>query len=178
MAVARTVTLRDIRRIIHVDMDAFYASVEQRDDPRLRGRPIAIGGGPSGRGVVMTASYEARPFGVRSAMSSAKASRLCPDLLFVRPNMRKYVEESKKIRAIFDEATDCVEPLSLGEAFLDVTETHLDLPTATDVAQHIRRRIRDELGLTASAGVAPFKYVAKIASDYRKPDGLTVVPPV
>lgn len=166
-----------MRRIVHVDMDAFYASVEQRDDPSLRGRPVVVGGSPDGRGVVAAASYEARTFGVRSAMASAKASRLCPDLVFVRPDFAKYKAVSGQLRAILDDYTDLVEPLSLDEAYLDVTHPKRDLGSATAIAKEIRQRVRDELHLTVSAGVGPSKLVAKIASDVRKPDGLTVVPP-
>ena len=166
-----------VRKIIHLDMDAFYASVEQRDDPTLRGVPVAVGGGPGGRGVVAAASYEARKFGVRSAMPSSRAARLCPTLRFVRPRMSVYVAVSKQIRAIFKEVTDVIEPLSLDEAYLDVTENKLDMDSATEVAEYLRRRIREELQLTSSAGVSHLKFVAKIASAYRKPDGLTVVSP-
>ncbi len=166
-----------VRKIIHLDMDAFYASVEQRDNPELRGVPVAVGGGPGGRGVVAAASYEARKYGVRSAMPSSRAARLCPPLRFVRPRMSVYVAVSKEIRAIFEDVTDTIEPLSLDEAYLDVTENKLGLQSATEVAQYLRRRIRDELQLTSSAGVSHLKFVAKIASAYQKPDGLTVVPP-
>jgi DNA polymerase-4 len=165
------------RKFLHVDMDAFYASVEQRDDPTLRGRPVAVGGSPDGRGVVMAASYEARKFGVRSAMPAGKARRLCPDLLFVRGDFRKYKAVSAQMHAILADYTDLVEAVSLDEAYLDVTENHAGLPFASTVASAIRRRIREELDLTASAGVAPVKFVAKIASDWRKPNGLTVIPP-
>ena len=166
-----------VRRILHVDMDAFFASVEQRDHPELRGRPIAVGGTPGGRGVVAAASYEARTFGVRSAMSAGKALRLCPDLTFVRPRFEAYKAASAEVFSIFRSITPLVEGLSLDEAFLDVTDHLDDHGTARATAQHIRTRIREELGLTASAGVAPLKFVAKIASGYRKPDGLTVVAP-
>lgn len=166
-----------VRRILHVDMDAFFASVEQRDNPELRGRPIVVGGSPEGRGVVAAASYEARRYGIRSAMSAAKAVRLCPPLGFVRPRFSVYKAVSHTVFTIFRSITPHVEGLSLDEAFLDVTD-HLDgFGTARAVAEHIRTRIREEVGLTASAGVAPLKFVAKIASGYRKPDGLTVVPP-
>lgn len=165
------------RKILHVDMDAFFASVEQRDDPSLRGRPVVVGGTPEGRGVVSTASYEARRYGIRSAMPAAKARRLCPHAVFVRGDFRRYREASTAMRAIFADYTDHIEPLSLDEAYLDVTENKAGLRYASEVAATIRRRIRDELGLTASAGVAPVKFVAKIASDHRKPDGLTVIPP-
>jgi DNA polymerase-4 len=158
-------------------MDAFYASVEQRDDPSLRGRPIVVGGDPDGRGVVATASYEARKFGLHSAMPASQARRLCPECIFVRPNMAKYRAVSKQIRAVFHEATDLVEPLSLDEAYLDVTVNKLGFEFARDVAKHIRQRIWDETQLTASAGVAPNKLVAKVASDLRKPGGMVIVPP-
>jgi DNA polymerase-4 len=164
-------------KIIHVDMDAFYASVEQRDHPEWRGRPLVVGGSPEGRGVIASASYEARKFGIRSAMSSAKAIRLCPDLVFVRPNISHYVEVSRQIREIFLSVTPKVEPLSLDEAYLDVTENLLNDPLASRIAKHIKARIFNELGLTASAGVGPNKFIAKVASDLKKPDGLVVVPP-
>lgn len=163
------------RKIIHVDMDAFYASVEQRDFPELRGKPLAVGGGH--RGVVAAASYEARAFGVRSAMPSLTASRLCPELLFVKPRFDAYRSVSRQIRAIFADYTDLVEPLSLDEAYLDVTEDRLGLGTARAIAEDIRTRIRSETGLTASAGVSYCKFIAKLASDHRKPDGLTVITP-
>jgi DNA polymerase-4 len=166
---------RPIRKIIHVDMDAFYASVEQRDDPSLRGQPVAVGGGH--RGVVAAASYEARKFGVRSAMPSVSAKRRCPELVFVKPRFDVYRSVSQQIRSIFADYTDLVEPLSLDEAYLDVTEDRCGLGTARAVAEDIRRRIRDETGLTASAGVSYCKFIAKVASDYRKPDGLTVITP-
>ena len=163
------------RKIIHVDMDAFYASVEQRDDPSLKGKPVAVGGGH--RGVVMAASYEARKYGVRSAMPSVTAKRLCPELIFVRTRFDVYRAVSQQIRAIFLDYTDLVEPLSLDEAYLDVTEDRRGLGTARAVAEDIRRRIREETELTASAGVSYCKFIAKLASDYRKPDGLTVITP-
>lgn len=160
------------RKIIHIDMDAFYASVEQRDNARYRGRPIAVGyDGP--RGVVATASYEARPYGVRSAISSALAKRLCPELIFVPARFDVYKAVSQQIRGIFGDYTELVEPLSLDEAFLDVTHTR----SATLVAREIKARIQSETGLTASAGISVNKMLAKIASDYRKPDGLFVIPP-
>jgi DNA polymerase-4 len=165
------------RRIIHLDMDAFYASVEQRDDPGLRGRPVAVGGPAAGRGVVAAASYEARAFGVRSAMPMARALRQCPELVVLRPDFARYREASRRVMAILRSVTPLVEPLSLDEAYLDVTENAWGLPLATDVARELKRRIRAELALTASAGVAPNKFLAKIASGWRKPDGLTVVPP-
>jgi DNA polymerase-4 len=165
------------RRIIHVDMDAFYASVEQRDRPELRGRPVAVGGSPAARGVVMAASYEARPFGVRSAMPMARAVRLCPDLEIVRPDFRKYRAASQAVFGIFQSVTPLVEPLSLDEAYLDVTENAWQEPLGVTVARRIKARVREETGLTASAGVAPNKFLAKIASAWRKPDGLTVIAP-
>lgn len=164
------------RKIIHVDMDAFYASVEQMDNPELKGKPLAVGGSEV-RGVVSAASYEARKFGVRSAMSGYMAKKLCPELIFVRPRFDRYKEISKKIRKIFLEYTDLVEPLSLDEAYLDVTENKKGNPSATLLAQEIRRRILDEVGLTASAGISVNKFVAKIASDYHKPNGQKTVNP-
>ena len=164
-----------IRKIIHVDMDAFYASVEQRDDASLRGQPVAVGGRQ--RGVVMAASYEARKFGVRSAMASVTAKRLCPDLVFVRPRFDVYKEVSQQIRAIFLDYTPLVEPLSLDEAYLDVTTNLKNIPLASDIAREIRARILEVTGLTASAGVSYNKFLAKLASDYRKPNGQTVIPP-
>jgi DNA polymerase-4 len=166
---------RPPRKIIHVDMDAFYASVEQRDDPSLKGKPVAVGGGH--RGVVTAASYEARPFGVRSALPSVTAKRLCPDLIFVKPRFDVYRAVSQQIRAIFFSYTDLVEPLSLDEAYLDVTEDRLGLGSARAIAEDIRRRIREECELTASAGVSYCKFIAKLASDHRKPDGLCVITP-
>ena len=164
------------RKIIHVDMDAFYASVEQRDNPELRGKPIAVGGsGP--RGVLTTASYEARPFGVRSAMPGAKARRLCPELIFVKPRFEAYREVSQKVRTIFERFTDIIQPLSLDEAYLDVTRNKVGIASATYIAQEIRRMIEEETGLTASAGVSYNKLIAKLASDQNKPDGLCVVTP-
>ena len=166
-----------IRKIVHVDMDAFFAAVEQRDDPSLRGRPVVVGGPPNSRGVVATCSYEARRFGIHSAMPSSQAGRLCPHAVFIKPRIKHYVAVSRQIRAIFDETTDLVEPLSLDEAYLDVTDNHLGEPLAGKVAKHVKRRITQETGLTASAGVGPSKFVAKVASDLRKPDGLVIVPP-
>jgi DNA polymerase-4 len=163
------------RKIIHVDMDAFYASVEQRDDPALRGRPVAVGGGH--RGVVAAASYEARVFGVRSAMPSVTASRKCPDLVFVKPRFEVYRAVSQQIRAIFADYTEHVEPLSLDEAYLDVTEDIRGLGSARAIAEEIRARIFAETGLTASAGVSYCKFIAKLASDHNKPDGLCVITP-
>jgi DNA polymerase-4 len=166
---------RPTRKIIHVDMDAFYASVEQRDDPELRGKPVAVGG--QHRGVVMAASYEARRFGVRSAMPSVTAKRRCPELIFVKSRFDVYRAVSQQIRAIFLDYTGLVEPLSLVEAYLDVTEDRHRLGTARAIAEDIRRRIREETGLTASAGVSYCKFIAKLASDHRKPDGLCVITP-
>ena len=166
-----------VRRIIHVDMDAFYASVEQRDDPSLAGKPLAVGGQPNQRGVVAAASYEARAFGVHSAMSMAQAVRLCPSLTIVRPNFARYKAASQQVFAIFREVTPLVEPLSLDEAYLDVTENAWQEPLATPVARRLKERILAETGLTASAGVAPNKFLAKIASGWKKPDGLTVISP-
>ncbi len=166
---------RPLRKIIHVDMDAFYASVEQRDDPSLKGRPVAVGGGH--RGVVAAASYEARTYGVRSAMPSITAKRRCPEIVFVKPRFDVYRAVSQQIRTIFADYTDLIEPLSLDEAYLDVTEDRHCLGSARAIAEDIRRRIRAETGLTASAGVSYCKFIAKLASDYRKPDGLTVITP-
>jgi DNA polymerase-4 len=165
------------RKIIHVDMDAFYASVEQRDRPELKGRPVVVGGSPDGRGVVASASYEARKFGIRSAMSAAKAYRMCPHAVFVYPDFSRYKAASQKIHEIFERYTDKIEPLSLDEAFLDVTRNTIDEPLARKIAERIKHEIRTETGLTASAGVAPNKFVAKLACEHRKPDGLVVVPP-
>jgi DNA polymerase-4 len=164
------------RKIIHVDMDAFYASVEQMDHPELKGKPLAVGGSEV-RGVVSAASYEARKFGVRSAMSGVQAKRNCPDLIFVRPRFDRYKEISQKIRKIFHDYTDLVEPLSLDEAYLDVTQNKKGNPSATLIAQEIRKRIFEEVGLTASAGISVNKFVAKIASDYNKPNGQKTVNP-
>ena len=165
-----------IRKIVHVDMDAFYASVEQRDDPNLRGRPVVVAW-RGNRSVVCAASYEARRFGVRSAMPAVRAERLCPEAIFVPPDFTRYKAVSQAVREIFLRHTDLIEPLSLDEAYLDVTENKTDLPTATRVAKEIRRQIYEELQLTASAGVAPNKFLAKIASDWRKPNGLFVIQP-
>ena len=165
-----------LRKIIHVDMDAFFASVEQRDNPELRGKPVAVGGS-SGRGVVAAASYEARRFGVRSAMPSVTAKRLCPDLIFCKSRFDVYREVSQQIRAIFRHHTDLVEPLSLDEAYLDVTEDKLGIGSATRIAELIRQEIRAKTRLTASAGVSYNKFLAKIASDQNKPDGLCVIRP-
>ncbi|MCE6987786.1 DNA polymerase IV [Dyadobacter sp. CY323] len=165
------------RKIIHIDMDAFYASVEQRDFPEYRGKPLAVGGSPTGRGVVATASYEARKFGVRSAMSSRIAINLCPDIIFVYPRFEVYKAVSRSIREIFSRYTDLIEPLSLDEAYLDVTEDKLGIGSAMEIAARIKKEIREELQLTASAGVSINKFVAKIASDINKPDGLTFIGP-
>ena len=165
-----------IRKIIHVDMDAFYASVEQRDDPALQGRPVAVGHGAA-RGVVAAASYEARAFGVHSAMASVTALRKCPDLVFVRPRFEIYRAVSAQIREIFAEYTDLIEPLSLDEAYLDVTANRRGLPTASETAREIRARIKEVTGLNASAGISYCKFLAKLASDQRKPNGQFVVPP-
>ncbi|PLK24020.1 DNA polymerase IV [Porphyrobacter sp. TH134] len=165
-----------LRKIIHVDMDAFFASVEQRDDPALQGKPVAVGGS-GGRGVVAAASYEARKFGVRSAMPSVTAQRLCPDLIFVRPRFDAYKEASRQIRRVFEHYTPIIEPLSLDEAYLDVTEDRLGIGSATRIAQLIRQEIRAKTRLTASAGVSYNKFLAKLASDQNKPDGLCVIRP-
>lgn len=165
-----------LRKIIHIDMDAFFASVEQRDNPELRGKPIAVGHGEA-RGVVAAASYEARKFGVRSAMPSLKAKKLCPDLIFVRGRMDVYSEVSEQIHKIFNRYTDLIEPISLDEAFLDVTVNKQNIDLAVDIAKSIKEEIFDELGLVASAGVSYNKFLAKIASDYRKPDGLCTIHP-
>ena len=165
-----------LRKIIHVDMDAFFASVEQRDHPELRGKPVAVGGA-GGRGVVAAASYEARKFGVRSAMPSVTARRLCPDLIFVRPRFEVYKDVSRQIRSVFRHHTDLVEPLSLDEAYLDVTTDKLGIGSATRIAELIRQEIRAKTRLTASAGVSYNKFLAKIASDQNKPDGLCVIRP-
>ncbi len=165
-----------LRKIIHVDMDAFFASVEQRDNPELKGKPVAVGGA-SGRGVVAAASYEARKFGVRSAMPSVTASRLCPDLIFVRPRFEAYKEASRQIRRVFEHYTPIIEPLSLDEAYLDVTDDRLGIGSATRIAELIRQEIRAKTRLTASAGVSYNKFLAKLASDQNKPDGLCVIRP-
>jgi len=166
-----------MRRILHIDMDAFYASVEQRDNPSLRGRPVAVGGDPTVRGVVAAASYEARKFGVRSAIPMSRAVRLCPSLVIVRPDFHKYRSVSQQVFAIFKEVTPLVEGLSLDEAYLDVTENSFNEPLGVTVARRIKERIKEVTHLTASAGVAPNKFLAKIASGWKKPDGLTVVAP-
>jgi DNA polymerase-4 len=164
------------RKIVHVDMDAFYASVEQRDDPSLRGRPVVVAWRGK-RSVVCAASYEARRYGVRSAMPAVTAERLCPEAIFIPPDFVRYKAVSQAVRAIFQRHTDAIEPLSLDEAYLDVTENKTGLPTATLVAKTIRQQIREELNLTASAGIAPNKFLAKIASDWKKPDGQFVIQP-
>ena len=165
-----------LRKIVHIDMDAFYTSVEQRDDPLLRGKPVVVAW-RGNRSVVCAASYEARSFGVRSAMPAIRAERLCPSAVFLPPDFPRYRAVSRLVREIFRRHTDLVEPISLDEAYLDVTENKTGLPTATRVARAIREQIREELNLTASAGVAPNKFLAKIASDWRKPDGLFVIQP-
>jgi DNA polymerase IV len=165
-----------MRKIIHIDMDAFYASVEQLDDPLLRGKPVVVAW-RGNRSVVCAASYEARRFGIRSAMPATRAERLCPDAIFIPPNFTRYRAVSRLTREIFSRHTDLIEPLSLDEAYLDVTDNKTGLPTATRVARTIREQIRQELNLTASAGVAPNKFLAKIASDWNKPDGLFVIQP-
>ena len=166
-----------MRKIIHVDMDAFYASVEQRDNPAIRGKPVAVGGDPTQRGVVAAASYEARKFGVRSAIPMSRAVRLCPQLVIVRPDFQKYRSVSQQVFAIFKDVTPLVEGLSLDEAYLDVTENSFNEPLGVNVARRIKDRITEVTRLTASAGVAPNKFLAKIASGWKKPDGLTVVAP-
>ncbi len=170
--------MKKMRKIIHVDMDAFYASVEIRDNPSLRGKPVIVGGMPNTRGVVCTCSYEARKFGVRSAMPAARAHQLCPRGIFLHPRFDVYSEVSRRIRRIFFDYTDLVEPLSLDEAYLDVTDNKRGIPYATRIAREIKERIfRETGGLTASAGVSFNKFFAKVASDMHKPDGLTVIPP-
>ena len=164
------------RKIVHIDMDAFYASVEQRDDPQLRGKPVIVAW-RGNRSVVCAASYEARKFGVRSAMPAVRAERLCPNAVFRPPDFPRYRAVSRQVRDVFHRHTDLIEPLSLDEAYLDVTENKTGLPTATQVARTIREQIRTELQLTASAGVAPNKFLAKIASDWEKPNGLFVIQP-
>ena len=166
------------RKIIHIDMDAFYASVEQRDNTELRGKAIAVGGSPEGRGgVVATASYEARQFGVRSAMPSKRALQLCPHIIFIRPRFEVYKEVSTQVREIFRRYTDIIEPLSLDEAYLDVTVDKPQIGSAITIAENIRSAIKNELQLTASAGISINKFVAKIASGMKKPDGLTFIGP-
>ncbi len=166
-----------MKKIIHIDMDAFFASVEQRDNPALRNRPVVVGGDPNSRGVVAAASYEARQFGIHSAMPCSQAYRKCPQAAFVKPRFEAYREVSQQIHAIFVQYSDLIEPLSLDEAYLDVTENKLNNPSATRIAQAIRRKIKQTTGLTASAGVSYNKFIAKIASDINKPDGIKVVLP-
>lgn len=166
-----------MRKIIHIDCDCFYAAIEMRDDPRLRNRPLAVGGDPGKRGVIATCNYEARTYGVHSAMASAYAKKLCPDLLIVPGRMQVYKEVSVAIQAIFHEYTPLVQPLSLDEAFLDVTDSPACHGSATLIAREIRQRVQDTQGITVSAGVAPNKFLAKIASDWNKPDGLKVILP-
>ena len=175
--VMETGPVKNHRKIIHIDMDAFYASVEQRDFPEYRGKPLIVGGPPDARGVVATASYEARKFGVHSAMSSRQAFKLCPQGLFVKPRFAAYKEVSQKIREIFSRYTDLIEPLSLDEAYLDVSNDKLNIGSAIEIAKQIKQAIKDELQLTASAGVSINKFVAKTASDINKPDGLTFIGP-
>jgi DNA polymerase-4 len=170
-------TERALRRILHIDMDAFYASVEQRDNPSLKGKPVVVGGDPTKRGVVAAASYEARAFGVRSAIPMSRAVRLCPSLIIVRPNFEKYRTVSQQVFAIYRSITPLVEPLSLDEAYLDVTANSLGETLGVNVARRIKQAIKEATGLTASAGVAPNKFLAKIASGWQKPDGLTVIAP-
>lgn len=165
------------RKIIHIDMDAFYASVEQRDNPKLRGKPVIVGGNPQSRGVVATCSYEARKYGIHSAMPSKIAYNRCPYAIFVPPRFDKYYKVSRQIREIFYRYTDLVEPLSLDEAFLDVTSNKMNMEYATEVAKKIKKEIYEEVGLTASAGVSYNKFLAKLASDYNKPNGLTILTP-
>jgi DNA polymerase IV len=173
----RSQSVAAVRRILHVDMDAFYASVEQRDNPELRGKPVAVGGQPSQRGVVAAASYEARAFGVRSAIPMSRAVRLCPSLVIVRPDFARYRAASQAVFEIFRAVTPLVEPLSLDEAYLDVTENAWGETLGREVALRLKAQIRETTGLTASAGVAPNKFLAKIASAWKKPDGLTVIAP-
>lgn len=165
------------RKIIHCDADCFYAAIEMRDDPNLRGRPVAVGGSKERRGVIATCNYDARDCGVRSAMSTSHALKLCPDLIVIPPNMEKYIEASRQMRDIFYDYTDLIEPLSLDEAFLDVSESHQQKGSATRIAEEIRARIQEKLQITVSAGVANSKFLAKIASDINKPDGIFVIPP-
>lgn len=166
-----------VHKIVHIDCDCFFAAIEMRDDPRLVGRPLAVGGTPERRGVIATCNYEARAFGVRSAMASRQALALCPQLLIVRPRFEAYKAASQQIHAILQEYTELIEPLSLDEAYLDVTDSPHFSGSATRIAQDIRRRVREQLGITVSAGVAPNKFLAKIASDWHKPDGLCVIAP-
>jgi len=165
------------RKIIHIDMDAFYASIEQRNNPTLKGQPVIVGGKPESRGVVSAASYEARRFGVRSAMSCAQAKRLCPQAIFITPHFDQYQEASQQLHALFQQVTSLVEPLALDEAYLDVTENLLHEPIAKKIALFLKTEIQKQLGITASAGVGPNKFIAKLASEQNKPNGLVVVPP-
>ncbi len=166
-----------MRKILHIDMDAFYASVEQRDNPAFRGKPVIVGGTPAQRGVVAACSYEARKFGIRSAMSSYKALQLCPSAILITPHFEKYEEASSLIHEVFSEYTNLIEPLSLDEAYLDVTDNYKHIPIATQIAKEIKQKIFEKTGLTASAGVSYCKFLAKIASGFKKPDGLTIVTP-
>lgn len=166
-----------MRKIIHCDCDCFYAAVEVRDNPSLSGLPLAVGGSPNSRGVIATCSYEARKFGIHSAMSSAKAAQLCPDLIFIKPDIAKYQAVSKGIHNIFQQYTDLIEPLSLDEAYLDVTDASFCSGSATLMAEEIRAKVSQQLGITISAGVAPNKFLAKVASDWNKPNGLFVIRP-
>ena len=177
LAFHRTLPVMTQRKIIHIDCDCFYAAIEMRDDPRLAGKPMAVGGSSDRRGVIATCNYEARAFGVRSAMSSRHAMQLCPDLEIVKPRMDAYKEASKEIQAIFRDYTDLIEPLSLDEAYLDVSDSPHFAGSATRIAQDIRRRVSRQLHITVSAGVAPNKFLAKIASDWKKPNGLFVITP-
>ena len=172
-----TTKFENIRKIIHIDMDAFFAAVEQRDNPKLKGKPVIVGGSPDSRGVVSTCSYEARKYGIHSAMSSSKAYRLCPSAVFIHPHFDKYQFVSKQINSIFHRFTDLVEPLSLDEAFLDVTQNKKNISSATMIAKHICYLIHRETNLTASAGVSYNKFIAKVASDINKPNGITVITP-
>ncbi|OHD64179.1 MAG: DNA polymerase IV [Spirochaetes bacterium RBG_13_51_14] len=167
----------ECRKIIHIDMDAFYASVEQRNNPSLKGKPVIVGGDPHSRGVVAACSYEARKYGIHSAMASSMAYRLCPSAIFISGNFDEYISVSEQIREIFNEYTDLVEPSSLDEAYLDVTENKMGCQSATLIAQEIRKKIYDKIQLTASAGVSYCKFLAKVASDFRKPNGITVITP-
>ena len=169
--------MQKIRKIIHIDMDAFYASIEQRDNPKLKGKPVIVGGAPDKRGVVAACSYEARKFGIHSAMSSSRAHKVCPEAIFIRPRFDVYRAVSAQIREIFLEYTDLVEPLSLDEAFLDVTENKKGMSSATLIAQEIKKKIYGKTNLTASAGVSFNKFLSKVASDIDKPNGLTVITP-
>ena len=166
-----------MKKVIHLDADCFYAAVEMRDNPYLRGQPIAVGGDPRGRGVVATCNYEARRFGVRSAMPSAQAKRLCPSLLFIRPRMDVYRSVAEQMRDIFADYSECIESVALDEAYLDVSATELCRGSATLIAREITQRVKKELGIPVSAGVSSIKFLAKVASDWRKPEGLFVIAP-